>query len=421
MSSCSILSLAPCQIWLFVPPIQCSVPVPELPDALSISEQHATYVKSTVLRHLTCAQSVCIHRPQLPMWSEVSAPRPSSPAWGPLGEVQADGTLLSAFHDKKGSQSRHPDLYVFIAPQQAFQVLQQIDSELSGASVTGNNGVATTTSVRCPWCRCALHLQPYPDILGDQSMHVQSWAVKGVLGSLENTLGIHKDRHAGQMGSGIAQVAACAGLNVMLCDTSALAIQASAESLKVSLGNLVGQGAMSPAAAEAAALRIVKSTDIQASACRPEPLQVMRAFPTFGAMVVAAQGPMMRAEVIQTKSCLPPWQLNTQCTNVTGSGHTQGRRHCDASVLQALADSDFVVEAIKEEEAVKRTAFSLLDNVCVLLRKMLIIMIIADHYCCHPASASSILRAGICVTSLDCSRSMTAETLCWSHSHPGEP
>ncbi len=67
------------------------------------------------------------------------------------------------------------------------------------------------------------------------------------------------------MGSGIAQVAACAGLNVMLCDTSALAIKASTENLKVSLENLVAQGTMPAAAAEAAALRIARSTDIEAS------------------------------------------------------------------------------------------------------------------------------------------------------------
>ena len=35
---------------------------------------------------------------------------------------------------------------------------------------------------------------------------------------------------------------------------------------------------------------------------------------------------------------------------------------------QALADSDFVVEAIREDEAVKKTAFSLLDHVGVFLR-----------------------------------------------------
>ena len=35
--------------------------------------------------------------------------------------------------------------------------------------------------------------------------------------------------------------------------------------------------------------------------------------------------------------------------------------------MQALADSDFVVEAIKENEVVKKTAFSLLDNVRILL------------------------------------------------------
>ena len=53
----------------------------------------------------------------------------------------------------------------------------------------------------------------------------------------------------------------------MLCDTSALAIQASTENLKVSLENLVAQGIMPAAAAEAAALRIVRSTDIEASTC----------------------------------------------------------------------------------------------------------------------------------------------------------
>ena len=40
---------------------------------------------------------------------------------------------------------------------------------------------------------------------------------------------------------------------------------------------------------------------------------------------------------------------------------------CQKAALQALADSDFVVEAIKEDEAVKKTAFSLLDNVCIAL------------------------------------------------------
>ena len=53
----------------------------------------------------------------------------------------------------------------------------------------------------------------------------------------------------------------------MLCDTSAIAIQASTDSLKVSLGNLAAQGTMSAAAAQAAALRIVRSTNIEASTC----------------------------------------------------------------------------------------------------------------------------------------------------------
>ncbi|CAK0787451.1 hypothetical protein CVIRNUC_010671 [Coccomyxa viridis] len=97
---------------------------------------------------------------------------------------------------------------------------------------------------------------------------------------------------AGQMGSGIAQVAAMAGIHVALCDTSPLVIQAAAENLEVSLSSLVSQDKTSPAVAEATARRIIRSTDIQ-----------------------------------------------------------------------ALADADTVVEAIREDEAVKCTAFSLLDTV----------------------------------------------------------
>ena len=67
------------------------------------------------------------------------------------------------------------------------------------------------------------------------------------------------------MGSGIAQVAAVAGLNVRLCDSSPVAIQASADALTVSLQNLVSQKKMPAPAAEAAALRIVRSTDVQVS------------------------------------------------------------------------------------------------------------------------------------------------------------
>ncbi len=53
--------------------------------------------------------------------------------------------------------------------------------------------------------------------------------------------------------------------------------------------------------------------------------------------------------------------------------------------MQALADSDFVVEAIKEDEAVKKTAFSLLDNVRILLHT-----IAQDTGCVTAYSASLI-------------------------------
>ena len=71
------------------------------------------------------------------------------------------------------------------------------------------------------------------------------------------------------MGSGITQVAAIAGMNVMLCDTSALAIKESTEGLALSLANLVAQDKLSAGAADAAILRVVRSTDMQASARCP--------------------------------------------------------------------------------------------------------------------------------------------------------
>ena len=88
-----------------------------------------------------------------------------------------------------------------------------------------------------------------------QGRHVRPWA-----------LFLTPLHHAGQMGSGIAQVAAVAGLSVALCDSSALAIQSSAENLTASLENLVAQNKISFESAEAAALRIVRSTDIQVRA-----------------------------------------------------------------------------------------------------------------------------------------------------------
>ena len=51
--------------------------------------------------------------------------------------------------------------------------------------------------------------------------------------------------------------------------------------------------------------------------------------------------------------------------------------------VQALADSDFVVEAIKEDEAVKKTAFSLLDNVRILLHTIAQALSFYRSILCH--------------------------------------
>lgn len=65
--------------------------------------------------------------------------------------------------------------------------------------------------------------------------------------------------------------------------------------------------------------------------------------------------------------------------------------------MQALADSDFVVEAIREDEAVKKTAFSLLDHVCVFLHITVLIQILCLLLVCvitYPA-CFPVIRAWI--------------------------
>ncbi|MDQ1745501.1 MAG: 3-hydroxybutyryl-CoA dehydrogenase [Pseudonocardiales bacterium] len=67
---------------------------------------------------------------------------------------------------------------------------------------------------------------------------------------------------AGLMGSGIAQVAAVAGLPVVLTDVTEVALQRGLDGIDQSLARFVGKGKLAEADAQAAVQRITRSTDL---------------------------------------------------------------------------------------------------------------------------------------------------------------
>ncbi len=71
---------------------------------------------------------------------------------------------------------------------------------------------------------------------------------------------------AGQMGAGIAQVSAVAGLDVVMIDVADEFIERGMAGIERGLGRLVGKGRMETAARDAALARITTSTDIAAGA-----------------------------------------------------------------------------------------------------------------------------------------------------------
>jgi 3-hydroxybutyryl-CoA dehydrogenase len=71
---------------------------------------------------------------------------------------------------------------------------------------------------------------------------------------------------AGLMGSGIAQVAAVAGHDVVLRDVSAEAVARGVEAIEKSLARFVAKGTLTAEAADAAVARITAATDLEAIA-----------------------------------------------------------------------------------------------------------------------------------------------------------
>mmetsp|Transcript_4011 Transcript_4011/g.11335 ORF Transcript_4011/g.11335 Transcript_4011/m.11335 type:complete len:92 (+) Transcript_4011:270-545(+) len=85
-------------------------------------------------------------------------------------------------------------------------------------------------------------------------------AAASSLGLFPRVLGIVG---AGQMGSGIAQVAATCGLDVVLCDTSKAVLESSEAAVLKSLGRMAKSGKIHPEDAEAASRRISRVTELQ--------------------------------------------------------------------------------------------------------------------------------------------------------------
>ena len=80
---------------------------------------------------------------------------------------------------------------------------------------------------------------------------------------------------AGQMGAGIVQVSAVAGLDVVMIDVADEFIQRGMAGVEKGLGRLVDKGRMEAAARDAALARITTSTDMAAGADADLFLEVM--------------------------------------------------------------------------------------------------------------------------------------------------
>ena len=68
---------------------------------------------------------------------------------------------------------------------------------------------------------------------------------------------------AGQMGAGIAQLAAMKGLDVVLCDMHSAAVERSIAATNASLSNMVRKQQLTQEQADSASSRIRRATDMQ--------------------------------------------------------------------------------------------------------------------------------------------------------------
>ena len=134
---------------------------------------------------------------------------------------------------------------------------------------------------------------------------------------------------AGQMGAGIAQVAATSGLSVCLVDSSQQSIDRALQAIRSSLSRLVGKGKLTGEAGEAALERLTTSAslEVRLGGRRYYSVLVPRVMPP-----------------------LPPRDA---------AGLLPAHQH----PLQALVGADFVVEAVAEDEAIKKSLFLKLDRV----------------------------------------------------------
>lgn len=138
------------------------------------------------------------------------------------------------------------------------------------------------------------------------------------------------------MGSGIAQVCASKGLEVLINDRSQELLDKSVQSIRKSLQRLTQKGQLSKQNADDALSKIRTDTSIDVSPCRS----------TASAWVVTEY---------------PVLWLCQNCQ------HTCSLQHSLSLIcIQGLRHADFVIEAVVEDEAIKRGIFQRLDKVIEL-------------------------------------------------------
>ncbi len=162
---------------------------------------------------------------------------------------------------------------------------------------------------------------------------------------------------AGQMGSGIAQLLASKGLDVVLCDKNQEVLERGLGSIKTSLDRFVRKGKLTPGDCGIALDKIKTSTALEVRGRRAA--GSARAggsaqLPPRAAQGQSGAGGSLRASAHRQARAAG---LPTSCCRRRPS------RRAPRRAAQACKAADFVVEAVSEDEQLKRSIFTHLDKV----------------------------------------------------------
>jgi len=204
---------------------------------------------------------------------------------------------------------------------------------------------------------------------------------------------------AGQMGSGIAQVSAVAGLDVVMIDIADEFIAKGMTGIEKGLGRLVEKGRMQAAARDAALARITTGTDMTAGAgadlfieAAPESMELKQG------LLERAAATLREDAIIATNTS--SLSVSKLAAFVTGPQRFVGIHFFNPVALMALVEvvrgeqtSDETLAAAKAfAEAVGKTAITVKDSPGFVVNRILFPMIneAADAYHESLASAADI-------------------------------